>query len=397
MRAERTAERRHRLVALALIFLGVGLSTAMSAPFLALFLTDAVGAGSVRVAVFLAAVPVSGIVVATLVGRVSDRLSSRRLLLTAAALASATGAATTAYVRSYWVLLAVAVTVTAAGTALMPQVFAYAREALSGSDRVAVTMSSLRSLFSIAWVAGPPIAAVLVEAGGFTLAYATSAALYTGVALVTVFALPDRPRDADAASPVPPAGSTSAMLWLVVVAFVLTRCAGNLAVQALPLLTIRELDAGVGQAGLLLGLCAALEIPLMVGFGLLSTRVPVHRLLILGAGCGLAYALMVSLAGNVWVLVAGQVLNAAFIAALTGLGVTYVQDLLPSQPGRASTLYSNTFPAGAVLAGPLLGAAQHFGYRMPYVAGAVLCGIAVVLLTVTVRRASRDRAKAGGN
>ena len=74
--------------------------------------------------------------------------------------------------------------------------------------------------------------------------------------------------------------------------------------------------------------------------------------------------------------------TAASIAALTGLGVTYVQDMLPRHPGRASTLFSNTFPAGAVLAGPVLGLAQHAGHRMPYAVAAVLSLTALVLLAI---------------
>ncbi|WP_199514797.1 hypothetical protein [Nucisporomicrobium flavum] len=49
--------------------------------------------------------------------------------------------------------------------------------------------------------------------------------------------------------------------------------------------------------------------------------------------------------------------------------------------GRCA-LFTNTFPAGAVLAGPVLGLAQHAGYRMPYVVAAVLSAAALALLAV---------------
>jgi SET family sugar efflux transporter-like MFS transporter len=106
--------------------------------------------------------------------------------------------------------------------------------------------------------------------------------------------------------------------------------------------------------------------------------------------CGVAYFGLAAVTTSVWVLFAGQLLNALFIAAVSGLGISYVQDMLPGQPGRASTLFSNTFPIGAVVAGPLFGLAQHFGYRLAYVMAAGLC-MAGLLLLVTARNTGRTR------
>jgi MFS transporter, SET family, sugar efflux transporter len=69
---------------------------------------------------------------------------------------------------------------------------------------------------------------------------------------------------------------------------------------------------------------------------------------------------------------------------VSGVGISYVQDMLPGQPGRASTLYSNAFPIGAVLAGPLFGLAQQFGYRLAYAMATALC-LAGLLLLAAVR------------
>jgi SET family sugar efflux transporter-like MFS transporter len=70
---------------------------------------------------------------------------------------------------------------------------------------------------------------------------------------------------------------------------------------------------------------------------------------------------------------------------VTGLGITYMQDMLPRHPGRATTLFTNSFPLGAMLAGPLFGLAQHFGYRLAYWICAALCAAGLLML-VTVRQ-----------
>jgi SET family sugar efflux transporter-like MFS transporter len=210
--------------------------------------------------------------------------------------------------------------------------------------------------------------------------YALSAALAWRV-LPTDRPAPGVPEDP---RPVPEYGPDAPrrVIAMSLAAFALLQCAGNLSVQAMPLLIKTDLGGDLGDAGLVLGLCAGLEIPLMLGFGLLSGRVPLRRLILIGPLFTLAYTLSMAASAHVWQLAAAQVLNASAIALLQGLGVSYVQDMLPRSPGRASTLFSNAFPVGAMLAGPVLGVAQHLGYRAAYLAGSGLAVIALGLLLI---------------
>ncbi|MEV4510442.1 sugar efflux transporter [Dactylosporangium sp. NPDC049525] len=368
------------LVPLGAMFLFVGLSAAVVGPFVSLFLSTAVKADPLHVAAFLVAGPVSMVVSSTLIGRLSDRRPIRRQILAASAAAGGIGATATAFVRDYWVLLALTVTVTAISGSLFPQAFAYAREILErrGSTRTAMTISTLRMLFSIAWVAGPPLAALLLDAGGFRALYLTAAVMYAVAVLVAVFVLDDvvsapKPSRAEA-------GSARGRVLAVVAALTLLQAAGTLGVQAMALYLSHDLRGSVRDAGLVLGLCAALEIPLMLGFGALSTRWPLHRLIMIGAGLGVVYYVLVAASTHTWQVAAAQLVNASFIAAVQGLGISYVQEMLPGEPGRAATLAGNAYPVAAILAGPLFGLAQHFGYRYAYAAGATLCAAGLVLL-----------------
>jgi SET family sugar efflux transporter-like MFS transporter len=377
------------LVPLGAMFFFVGLSTAVVGPFVSLFLSTAVHAGPVHVAVFLVAGPVAMVVSSTVIGRLSDRRPMRRKLLLAAALAGCVTSALTSVVRDYWVLLALTVTVTALSGALFPQSFAYAREVLQqrGSTRAAMAISTLRMLFSIAWVAGPPVAAFLVQLGGFTVLYLTAATMYAVAALVAVFWLGEV--TPGPASSVAVHTRARGGVLRVIAALTLLQAAGFLGVQAMSLFLSRVLHAQVRDAGLVLGLCAALEIPLMLAFGALSTRYPLRRLIIIGSGVGVLYYVLVTASVSSWQVGALQLLNACFIAAVQGLGISYVQELLPGEPGRAATLAGNAFPVAAILAGPLLGMAQHFGYRYAYAAGVVLCAAGLLLLLTTHRPARR--------
>ena len=374
-----------RLLPLALVFLASGLSVAVVQPFLALFLSDEVHAGPVRVTVFLVVAPLSGVITAWVIGRLSDRRAIRRRLIIAASVAGIIGSAVTAVVRDYWVLLGLTATAVALATSLFPQTFAYARQVLTRDDpdRAAMGISALRTVFSIAWVAGPPLAALLLATGGFVHVFGAATVMYAVSALIAIRWLTE-------VGPVPatpdegglPPGRTW-MLWLTAAGFTLLQTPLVLAVQALPLFIGTDLGGSPGSAGLILGLCAALEIPLMLGFGWLSTRMPLSRLILAGAASGVLYYGLAGFATNVWQLAAGQVLNALFIAAVSGLGISYMQDMLPQFPGRATTMFANTFPIGAVLAGPLFGIAQKFDYRLAYAMSAALCCLGIVLLVVT--------------
>jgi SET family sugar efflux transporter-like MFS transporter len=379
------------------MFLTVGISVAVVFPFLSLFLSTEVHAGPVRVTVFLIAAPLSGVLISSVVGRASDRRPIRRRILIAAAFAGLVGSLVTVVVRDYWVLLALAVTATAFSGSLFPQSFAYARQILERDNpgHSAMGISTMRTVFSLAWVGGPALAAVLLDVGGFRLVYALAAVMYGLAILVAVLWLDEV--EAPPAGAAEPAGAPAAsgpqpprwVLPVIVAAFVLLQVPMTLGVQALPLFIGQDLHSDPSRAGLILGLCAALEIPLMLALGALTTRFRLRPLIIGGAAFGVAYYALATLAPNLWFLAAAQLVNAVFIAAVSGVGISYVQDLLPSEPGRATTLYTNTFPIGAIVAGPLLGLSAHLGYRSAYAMGTALCAAGVLLLLTTgLRRAT---------
>jgi SET family sugar efflux transporter-like MFS transporter len=380
-----------RLLPMALIFLSVGTSTAMVGPFLTLFLTDAVHAVSWQVTAFLVAAPLSAVSISTLVGRLSDRFPIRRQLIIAAGLAGASGTLATSVVRNYWALLALTVTATAAAGSLVPQMFAYVRTTLTGSGRAAMTTSSLRTLFSLSWVAGPFVATILIGLGGFRLSYSVSSFMYALAALIAWRLLPPAPPSVpvapepayvpeDPPMPAAPPDASRRVIFLTVAAFALMQCASGLGVQAMSLFVTTDLGGGIGSAGVILGVCAGLEIPLMLGFGFLTTRVPLRRLVLAGPLFSVAYTLSVAASTHVWQVVAAQLFAACTVAVIQGLGVSYVQEMLPRHPGRASTLFTNAFPAGQMMAGPILGVAQHVGYRAAYLTAAGLALTAFAVL-----------------
>ncbi|MFC7528894.1 sugar efflux transporter [Actinoplanes sp. GCM10030250] len=371
-----------RLLPLGLVFLTVGIATAVVGPFLGLFLSTAVDASPIQVTLFLMVASLSGVVMSWAIGRISDRRPMRRTLLIVAALAGCAGTGLTAVVRDFWVLLALTATATAIAGSLFPQSFAYARQVLQSEDpnRAAMGISTLRTVFSIAWVGGPTLAAFLLEAGDFRYVYGAAALMYLVAALVVVRWLPEVEAPAAHREGEPVSAPVPRVVYPILAGFTLMQTSMVLSVQVMPLFVSTELNGSIGDAGLILGLCAALEIPLMLGFGALSTRMPLRRIILVGAVCGVLYQALAASAQSVWMLAAAQLPNAILIAAASGLGISYIQDMIPRFPGRASTMFTNTFPIGQILAAPLFGVAQEFGFRLAFGLNLVLSVLGLLLL-----------------
>lgn len=385
------------LVPLGYVVTVVGLVTSFVSPFMPLYVSQDLRAAPGLVSLFLFLMPLAAVGVAAVVGRVSDRPGMRRRVFILAASAGATGFLLFAVVHNYWASLVVAMTLLAAATALSPQVFAFSRARLDQTHpaRAASAISWLRSLLSLAWVAGPPLAAYLIGAIDFRGLFIVVAVMHLAVLPVLMrmgrSATTDpAASDADVAIAPEPAGATRAQILRVSIAFVLLQCAGTLGVMSMSLFVSVDLHSDVGEAGVILGVCAGLEIPLMVLFGGLAQRWSLHRLILLGGAIGVTYFVAMSLTAAVWHVMIAQALNACFIAAVTGLGISYFQDLMPGRLGQATTLFTNTYRLSAMLAGLLVGVVQLAGYRLSYLIGAGLCAAGLILLALN--RAAVDPA-----
>nr|WP_052477835.1 sugar efflux transporter [Kibdelosporangium sp. MJ126-NF4]CEL14355.1 Sugar efflux transporter B [Kibdelosporangium sp. MJ126-NF4]CTQ88721.1 Sugar efflux transporter B [Kibdelosporangium sp. MJ126-NF4] len=380
------------LLPLASICVPIGIAGALTMPFLALFLSDEVHASSAALGAFMLVSPLAGLIASTLIGRLSDSRAIRRNILVAGALAGALGAVVFAMVRDYWVLLAVSITLVAISSCLLAQMFAYTRQSLErggNTSKASFGVSIMRTLISVAWVGGPPLAALLVSETGFEGLYFAAAALFLVVALMSA-RMPElglQPR----AERETGGGTVRRQIVFAAAGLVLLQGGSALGVNAMPLFITDVLHGTTGDAGLVLGLCAALEIPLILWFGSLATRFDQHRIVLLGGSFALLYHTGILLTGAVWHVAVVQVLSATAIAAVMGVGLTYFQSLAPDRPGFATTLYANTLTVGIMLSGPLLGLARELGFRTAYLMSLVLAALGVVSLFLgRTRRVTSD-------
>lgn len=387
-----------------------GLVAALTVPFFAVFLTETLHASPAQTSLFLFSTPVTAIALGSMIARVSDRPGVRYKILLWGAAAGVVGYGCYALSRNYWLLLAVGLTVIAVAGSLLAQVYALGAEILNRDhpEKAALGISSLRMMISFAWAAGAPAAGYVLDRIDFDGLFLVAGAMHL-VILPVVLLLRVRQARAGtptpaaspvelevAAEPSPAAAGEPAMRTLIATraAFVLLQAVTSLTVSAMPLFIASDLRGSANSAGIVLGTCAALEIPLMPLFGSLASRFRVYALLLAGCGFGAAYCSVAILATNIWHMVAAQILHACFVCTIGGLGIRYFQQLLPSALGRASTMFSNSGRLSGMLAGVAIGVVMVYGYRMAFVASLGFCLLGTLMLAASrPSRSSRRSAR----
>jgi len=367
----------------------VGVAGAFVVPTTSLFLNEAVAATPLMVGLFFAARSVAEIGTDVVVGGVSDRLRDRRVVLVLTALLNAAGALCYTFLRDYSLLLVTGMVLFGLGGACFGQLFAYTRELADDRGVDAPFFNGfLRSVTSLAWVVGPPLAFWVVAQWSFAVLYGVTAGLSLVAAGLCRWGLPSTrtaPEEAGVEQLPDKRGLFSGVgpHTLLVLGSVVLLLGANAMYQIdLPLYITDELGMSGQFAGLLLGVSAALEIPLMVLVGVWADRLGKRRLLIAATVCATAFFALLPLAGtDKSALIALQPLNSAWAAVALNIPVVMLQDSLPGRFGTASALYSGAFKAGMFLGGLTVGTvATWTGYTQVFWVCAGLTALAGVLV-----------------
>jgi len=365
---------------LLLSVLALGIAESMIGPYLVLYGTQTAHLTPLQVGVFVSLISVSGLAVSTWLGRRYDRDASRGPALVTLA-APALGYAALTTTTSYPLLLLIAVGLLSAGTAAFPQVFALARTHHEHTGEVTAgrRTPALRSTWSLAWAVGPMIGAGLLASGNYHQLLLATALAFALVAVPLVLLgrtprAPRRERETPAAS-----RPTGAML-LAAASFTCFHTAMLSGSVVLPLYVTGTLHQPDRQVGLLFTVCALVEIPVALATMALPAA---RRKLVILAGMGLlaGYFVLVAVSTTMPLLIGTQVARGVALASAGTLGITYVQDLAPHAPGRATTLFANTLTVGSLVSGLLAGAVtQALGFRPALLACAALTVSGVILL-----------------
>jgi SET family sugar efflux transporter-like MFS transporter len=378
-----------------------------------LFLASAVHAAPLLIGVFFAVRGGVSLLVNQAAGPLSDRLPDRRLLLLVAGAGGAIGGLCFAVLRDYVLVLVFGTLFFAVGSLSFSQLFAYANElAHARSWPVTQFTSLLRSVFSAAWIIGPPAGLFLLGRYGFGPLFLDvgGLSLLTGVLGWCLRRLPAAQAGAGPAGPPGPAGAPRGApapgagrraraavfpklprrTWLLLGAVAAIGVVNQMYTIDVPLYVTRTLHLNMQLVGWMAGLGAALEIPVMIVAGRLSERVGKQRLLLAAAVGAAAFFCLLPLARSAALLLALQLLNAAWVAVAMSIPMVAIQEETPGGAGEGSALYSSAFMSAGLLAGAVTGVtAALAGY------GGVFWVCAVIAAAAAVMLLARNRSRPG--
>ena len=369
-----------RLPATGWLILGVSvlvaLSSAFTVPVMSYFIVDGLQAPPYCISLFSISSALCGVWYSQWLGHKTDQgwPIKRALLLALAGMAGST--LLFALTDQLWVVMVAGVTLMALGHAAMPQTLALARRFADQQTMNSGQFNALvRANFSLAWIAGPPLAFMLVAQWGFSATFAAAAAVALLCCVLCGQGLPAVQRAAgvrteEGSAPIPP------QFWAYSAALFCSSVSNSLYVSSMPLYVLKELALPASTPGWAMAIAAGLEIPVMLVASRMAERWGVKRLLIVGTGAGILFYGGLFQARSVAEVLLLQLGNGLFFGLFAGLGISLIQDLLPGRIGFASAFYANTMRIGGMLGALLMGLiATWDSYR-----SVLLCAVAFLLV-----------------
>ncbi len=380
---------RHRgLMGLLGCSLLMGLASSFIAPFLSMFGTIEVGMSPFVFGGFMTITSLSAIALSTLLARWSDTGASRRTMLLIGSASGLLGYAGYAFVRDVVWLTVIGSLVLGLSSVTFSQVFAYAREMLARSDipprDAPLFINIYRLVFSLAWTAGPAIAAWVMLRYSYRGTFLGAAFFFLLLLAVILALVPDAPALArntpEARAPLREIFARPGLLAYFA-GFVLLFTCTSINMMNLPLLVLQTLGGTVRHVGIVFSVAPVFELPFMFYFGLLASQGDQGRLIRAAAVAAVVYFALLALVGAPGHIYPIQILSAAITAVIAGVAITFFQNFLPEQVGTATNLYANAMRIGSTTGYLLFGVlASTLSHRLILVACALLSAAAAAIM-----------------
>ena len=321
-----------------------GLSAAAITPYRAVVAVEALGLSNGTYAAIISFNSLATALASVVMGHLSDRLADRRYLVLLSAVMGGLAYGLIFLLPGQMTYLLAFCVILPFGGALFSQSFAFARAYYDRNQphRAVMMTSVLRTMFSAAWVVVPPVAGWIAARYSVFDVFAFAALGHLGCTVVFAVML-TRP-DAEL-RPAPRPAKTGAF-WRVLPKNRLVGIGGILALRTaiilhltvLPLAMLNNFHGTYGNVGLTAAVAAALEVPFMLGWGMLSARVAKERILILNGVIYALYMFAMIFAKTPQQVLWLQIPNAVATAALVSLTISYMQDSIKGQVGLSTSL-----------------------------------------------------------
>jgi len=369
----------------------------MLTPLIPIMIAEKIGLNKSEVMIYFLINTLVGIVVTLGTGWLSDGTIARYKLVLASGFIATLGfiglSQATLPVQAWLSALAIAPI-----GVIFPQLFAVAKAGVvAGWEREAQVMgiTALRTLFSLGFVFGTAISSGLARLDirmVFVFIAVVAMILSIGAAYLLrrmeAHIKQEERRVEKESTAVAIRKGRDLPLWVLIVpllSLMVLRGADSTRGVYLSLVMF-QLFKDASIAPLMFGITAAVELLTMSMMGYLSSKIGEKATISIGALVGALYYVIMSFSQSLPLLYAAHVLYAVFIAALLGVAMAYVQNLMAHRAGMGGSLYMAVFSVGNLIGifSPLL---VHDYDQTIFIAPIFLCIAGAALLMLGDRTA----------
>ncbi|EOK5701846.1 sugar efflux transporter [Vibrio vulnificus] len=365
----------------------IGLCGAFFYPLTSLFLVEQLNASPMMLSLYMVVAVISSVSVSQVIAGKSDRGWQRKTILLISVSCQLVTVVSFIFIRDYWIAIAVVALLGSISGAAFGQLFALGRE--YGDKYVtdsASFVSTMRAGIAIAWVFGPPLAFLLKAAYGFEASF-TVAAIVIALSILVIFrGIPNVERNLRVEKEPSRANggwvsSVNSLVFIYCLIIVLAFGANNLYIVSMPLYLSQELKVDANWLGVLFGVAALCEIPVMLWAGKLARRWSALSIMKVGIASGVLFYSAMLVATNYTPLIVAQILNGIFIGTCATLGMVVMQDMMKDKLGTASTLFSNMLQLSMLVSSLSVGiVGELFNYYSSFYVSLLGVSLALILL-----------------
>ncbi|HAS6349505.1 TPA: MFS transporter [Vibrio vulnificus] len=373
----------------------IGLCGAFFYPLTSLLLVEKLNATPMMLSLYMVVAVVSSVVVSQFIAVKSDRGWKRKSILILSVSCQLVTISSFIFIDEYFVAVAVVALLGSISGAAFGQLFALGRE--YGDRHVADSasfVSTMRAGIAIAWVFGPPLAFLLKASYGFEASFSVAAIIIATSVFVISIGIPnvERKQSQPIESTRPKKKGISSLNPLVAIyclIIVLAFAANNLYIVSMPLYLSQELKVDANWLGVLFGVAALCEIPVMLWAGKLAKRWSALAVMKVGIASGVLFYAVMLVAADYTHLIAAQLLNGIFIGTCATLGMVVMQDMMKDKLGTASTLFSNMLQLSMLVSSLSVGVVgELFNYYSSFYVSLFGVSLALILLICCQTRLS---------
>ncbi len=328
-----------------LTMLVLGFTFASTFPYLSIIFVQQMKQPEYSYSVLMVAMSMTGMLSGLVLGYLSDFVKDRRNMIIVTLVIG--GIASAAFFASPNVLTFVICTLVMRpmSSNAFNLLFATIRAKTAVLESVEATSinSAVRTIYALSWILVPGlVGAYIAVSGNASDSFAFASAAFFGSALLYYFlGVASGRAESNLSAP-----SFSDAFRLMNSSFILVRAfsislisSAHALIAALLPLSITAISGGsTTDVGILAGLTAALEIPIMILAGMLLQRWPTWKIICAGGLIHAAYFVGLWFVDSRWQFYALAIFNAGGAAILLTLHMSYMQDLIKDRPGLSTSL-----------------------------------------------------------